>query len=111
MSLLPAETKVVNPIENVKGNTIEREIEQKIPKKERIVAEMFKGGKRPHIILWNRISLNIKLKQNPELAKEVINADNTPQKDLIINREDSTSSNRPKKTKSQGKSCYRGPKD
>jgi len=39
---------------------------------------MFKGGKIPHTEPWNKLRLKIKLKQNPELAKEVIDVDKTP---------------------------------
>jgi len=39
---------------------------------------MFRGGKIPHTNPWNKLRLNIKLKENLELAKEVIEIHKTP---------------------------------
>lgn len=57
---------------------IEPEAEQTPVEKEPTLVEMFKDGKRPHTRPWNKMKLNVKLKQNPGLAKEVIGVDKNP---------------------------------
>jgi len=49
------------------------------------------------------LRLNVKLKQNPDLAKEVIDMDNIPLKDLIINKNKATSSKGSKTTEATKK--------
>lgn len=61
--------------------------------------EMVKGGKIPHRKPLNKLRLKIKLKQNLDLAKDVIDLDNVPLNDLIINKGKTTSSKTSRKTK------------
>jgi len=83
---LHAETKVSEQIEKGKGKMIESERNQTSIDKEPTLSEMFKGGNRPQTRPWNKLRLNIKMKQNPKLEREFIDIDKTPQKDLIINK-------------------------
>ena len=74
-------------------------------KEEVILFKVFSGGKRPHTRPTNKLIYKIKLRNNPKLANEVIDVDNMPIKDLIINRKKPICSN---KNKDKG-TIKRGP--
>lgn len=91
----PADTTMP---EIIKGKEVEVETQT-----EETLSETLKGGIMPHTRPKNKLRLKTKLRSNPDLAKEVIDVDNVPVKDLIINGKKSACSKKSRDKETKGK--------
>lgn len=76
----------ISPVNKAKRGVIKGKKENIETQEDDTLFEVFKAGKRPHTRPTNKFRYKIKLRNNPELGKVVIDVENMPLKDLIINR-------------------------
>lgn len=88
----------------IKGKEVKVESQaKKHPVEETPLFETLKGSKHAHTRPTNKLRFKIKLRSNPNLDKEVIDVENMPSKELIINKINTIGSKKTKDKATKGK--------